>query len=147
MEPDLCEFIGLLNSREVDYLIVGGHAVAFHGFPRYTGDFDFFVRRTEGNARSLVGVLDDFGFGSLGISEEVLLAPNRVLQLGFPPDRIDILTSISGVDFDQAWAHREPSELAGIPVHFIGREELLINKRASGRPVDLGDLSRLEPSE
>ena len=105
----LKEFIALLNSHSVEYLIVGGHAVAFHGHPRFTGDIDFFIRMTPSNAQRLLAVLNDFGFGSVGITVRDLLEPKRILQLGQPPNRIDILTSISGVDFDSAWASRVES--------------------------------------
>jgi hypothetical protein len=143
LQKDLKEFIALLNSHGVDYLIVGGHAVAFHGFPRYTGDFDFFVRMSEDNATALLRVLAAFGFGDLGVERHTFLEPNQVLQLGRPPNRIDLLTTISGVDFDEAWARRVPAELDSLAVSFIGKEELLRNKRAAGRPKDLGDVSKL----
>lgn len=143
LQEDLKEFIVLLNSHSVEYLIVGGHAVAFHGFPRYTGDFDFFVRRSEENAVGLVKVLVAFGFDADTLKSETFMKPNQVLQLGVPPNRIDILTSISGVDFESAWEHRVAANLDAVPVSFIGKDELLVNKEAAGRPKDLGDLSKL----
>jgi hypothetical protein len=106
LQSDLSEFIGLLNSHKVEYVIVGGHAVAFHGHPRFTGDIDFFIRPTAENAERLLRVLDDFGFGSLGITAADLTEPGKVVQLGRPPNRVDILTSISGVDFESAWISR-----------------------------------------
>lgn len=143
LQSDLREFIGLLNSLKVEYLIVGGHAVAFHGHPRFTGDIDFFIRATSENADRVLRVLDAFGFGSLGISAADLTEPGQVVQLGRPPNRIDILTSISGVDFDSAWASRTPADLDGHAVNFIGVDELLKNKQASGRPKDLADAAKL----
>ena len=143
LQRDLREFIGLLNSHKVDYLIVGGHAVAYHGYPRYTGDFDFLVKSSDANADRLVQVLKDFGFGTLGIGRETFLKPEQILQLGLPPNRIDILTSISGVDFETAWRGRAVASLDGLPVAFIGKAELLRNKEASGRPKDLGDVAKL----
>lgn len=143
LQPDLREFIELLNSHKVKYLIVGGHAVAYHGFPRYTGDFDFFIGMSETNANAMMAVLQAFGFGSLGIERETFLKPNQIIQLGVPPNRIDLLTSISGVDFELAWQQRESANLDSLPVHFIGQEQLIANKEASGRPKDLGDLSKL----
>lgn len=143
LQTDLREFIGLLNSHSVEYLVVGGHAVAFHGHPRFTGDIDFFIRATGENADRVLRALDEFGFGSLGISASDLTAPGQVVQLGRPPNRIDILTSISGVDFDSAWAARAPADLDGHEVNFIGADDLLKNKQASGRPKDLADAAKL----
>lgn len=144
LQKDLKEFIELLNSHGVEYLIVGGHAVAFHGFPRFTGDFDFFIRMSEPNAKAMGHVLDAFGFGGLGISTEIFLRPNQVTQLGRPPNRIDILTTISGVEFDEAWLHRVPATMDAVPVFFIAKDQLLKNKEAAGRPKDLGDISKLK---
>jgi len=144
LQTDLKEFIGLLNSHNVDYLVIGGHAVAFHGFPRYTGDFDFFVKISDDNADALVAVLVRFGFASIELSRETFLKRSQILQLGIPPNRIDILTSISGVEFEDAWKHRIAAHIDDLQVHFIGKEDLIRNKRASGRPKDLGDLSKLE---
>jgi hypothetical protein len=143
LQADLREFIALLSSHEVEYVVVGGHAVAFHGHPRFTGDMDFLVRPTPENARRVLAVLDDFGFGTIGVSEGDLTTPGRVVQLGHPPNRIDILTSISGVDFDAAWASRIETEMAGQRVRMIGWSELLQNKRASGRQQDLVDVAKL----
>ena len=143
LQSDLREFIGLLNSLKVEYLVVGGHAVAFHGHPRFTGDIDFFIRATGENAERVLRVLAAFGFGSLGITAADLTEPGQVVQLGRPPNRIDILTSISGVDFDSAWTSRDPADLDGHAVNFIGADELLKNKQASGRPKDLADAAKL----
>lgn len=143
LQSDLREFIGLLNSFRVEYLVVGGHAVAFHGHPRFTGDIDFFIRATAENAERMLRVLDGFGFGALGITAADLIEPAKVVQLGRPPNRIDILTSISGVDFELAWRSRVPADLDGQAVNFIGAEELLKNKMSSGRPQDLADAAKL----
>lgn len=143
LQADLKEFIDLLNSRGVEYLIVGGHAVAFHGYPRFTGDIDVFIRITPANAQRLIAVLHDFGFGTLNISDRDLLQPKRVLRLGHPPNQIDILTSISGVDFDAAWTTRVESRMDNQPVIIIGWDELLRNKKASGREKDLADVAKL----
>jgi hypothetical protein len=144
LQKDLREFIGLLSSHAVEYLIVGGHAVAFHGYPRLTVDLDFFVRPSPENAARLLAVLDDFGFGALGISAGDLIASNKIIQLGREPNRIDLLTGISGVSFEDAWADRVEGALDGLTVPFIGMESLLKNKRASGRPQDLADAQHLE---
>jgi hypothetical protein len=143
LQSDLREFIALLNSHKVEFVVVGGHAVAFHGHPRYTGDIDFFVRTTPVNVERVLRVLDDFGFGNLGITTQDLLQPGQVVQLGRPPNRIDILTSISGVDFEEAWQSRVPTVLDDQPVGFLGFAELLRNKQASGRKKDLGDAEKL----
>lgn len=143
LQTDLREFIELLNSHGVDYVLVGGHAVAFHGHPRFTGDIDFLLRPTDENARRVLRVLDDFGFGSVGITQRDLLQPGQVVQLGQPPNRIDLLTSISGIDFDTAWSSRVEATLDEQPVNVLGLEELLRNKRASGRQKDLADVEKL----
>jgi hypothetical protein len=143
LQADLREFIVLLNSHEVEYLIVGGHAVAFHGHPRYTGDIDFLIRTTPANAARVLQVLQVFGFGALGIVERDLLEAGRVVQLGQPPNRVDLLTSVSGVDFESAWSSRVQTTMDDQPVNLIGWDELLRNKRASGRPKDLADLEKL----
>jgi len=143
LQADLREFIGLLSSHKVDSLIVGGHAVAFHGHPRFTGDIDFLIRTTPSNARRVLDVLNAFGFGTLGITESDLLEPGRIVQLGHPPNRIDILTSISGVDFDAAWEGRVQTVMDDQPVNLLGWNELLQNKQASGRQKDLADIEKL----
>jgi hypothetical protein len=143
LQSDLREFIALLNSLKVEYLVVGGHAVAFHGHPRFTGDIDFFIRATSENAERVLRALDAFGFGSLGVKAADLTEPGQVIQLGRPPNRIDILTSISGVDFDSAWPSRAPADLDGHAVNFIGMDDLLKNKHAAGRPKDLADAVKL----
>ncbi len=143
LHKDLREFIGLLNSHRVEYLVVGGYALAFHGVPRYTGDIDILVRCSADNASRIERCLADFGFASLGLAASDFLESGRVVQLGLPPNRIDLLTSISGVEFDEAWAGRVPAEIDGVPVSFIGRAAFLKNKRAAGRAQDRADLDRL----
>ena len=143
LHEDLREFIELLNSHGVDYVIVGGHAVAFHGYPRFTGDTDFFIRPTAENAEHLLRVLAAFGFGEIGLDVRTFTLPDKVVQLGRPPNRIDLLTAISGVTFDEAWDSRVAAALDGIPVCFLGRDALLRNKQASGRTKDKDDLERL----
>ncbi|HVE72139.1 MAG TPA: nucleotidyltransferase [Thermoanaerobaculia bacterium] len=143
LATDLREFIALLNSHGVDYLVVGGHAVAFHGHPRFTGDIDFLIRPTPTNAQRILAALTAFGMGGLGISESDLVESNRVVQLGYPPNRIDLLTSISGVDFDTAWQAHVQTVMDDQPVRVIGWDALLRNKRASGRRQDLADVEKL----
>ena len=143
LDKDFKEFVSLLNVRSVRYLIVGGYAVAAHGLPRYTGDFDTWIWLDSDNARKVLGVLDEFGFGGLDITEEDLTREDSVIQLGYAPHRIDLLASISGVNFEDAWLRRLTVEIEGEVVDFIGRQDLITNKRAVGRPQDLADVARL----
>jgi hypothetical protein len=143
LQKDLREFIEPLNSHHVEYLIIGGFALAFHGVPRFTGDIDILVRPSPENAALIEEVLRAFGFASLGLSAVDFLHPDRVVQLGHPPNRIDLLTSITGVTFEEAWAGCVAAELHGIPVRFIGREALIRNKKATGRMQDKADLEAL----
>ena len=138
------EFVGLLNEHEVRYLIVGGHAVAAHGHPRYTDDLDVWVECTPENARLLIQVLDDFGFSSLGLAENDFSEPDNVIQLGYPPQRIDLLTGLSGVSFAECYPARERFQHDGLTLAIIGLECLRKNKKAVGRHQDLGDLENLE---
>ena len=144
LQRDLREFIGLLNSLGVEYLIVGGHAVAYHGHPRFTGDIDFLVRPSAANAGRVVTALNKFGFSDLGLTEDDFVRRGSVVQLGRPPNRIDLLTLISGVDFDAAWIGSVAGELDGLPVRFIGFDDLLKNKQAAGRDQDLADVKKLK---
>ncbi len=140
---DSREFIGLLNSLGVEFVVVGGHAVAFHGHPRFTGDLDFLIRPSRSNAERLLEALEQFGFAELELSADDFLRPESVVQLGRPPNRLDLLTSISGVGTEEAWASRITGELDGLPVHFLGFDALLQNKIATGRDQDLADLGKL----
>lgn len=143
LQRDLREFIELLNSTKARYVIVGGYAVAYHGHPRFTGDIDLLVESSPENATALVQVLRSFGFGELGVQAGDFLSPDSVVQLGVPPNRIDLLTSISGVDFADVWSSRVDAQLDGLPVCFISKDLLLQNKRAAGRAKDLADVSQL----
>lgn len=143
LDKDLREFIELLNSLRVDYIVVGGHAVAFHGHPRFTGDIDFLARPSHENSERLINVIREFGFADFRLSPDDFTQPNSIVQLGQPPNRIDLLTSISGVDFDEAWDSKIAGELDGLPVFYLGWDSLLKNKRASGRAKDLADVSKL----
>jgi hypothetical protein len=143
LHPDWREFIGLLNSHAVEYVIVGAYARAFHGVPRSTGDIDFFVRPSAENSLRLERVLQAFGFGSLGLAAADFQHPGRIIQLGVAPYRIDIITSISAVPFEEAWEDRVPADLDGMPVWFLSRRAYRRNKAAAGRPKDLADLEAL----
>jgi hypothetical protein len=124
-------------------VVVGGYALAFHGVPRYTGDIDMLVRPSPDNAARLENVLRAFGFASLGLAAEDFLEPDQVVQLGRPPNRIDLLTSLTGVEFEEVWENRVAGSLEGVPVQFIGLDALARNKRATGRAQDRADLQAL----
>jgi hypothetical protein len=125
-------------------VIVDALALAFHGRPRYTGDLEVFVARDDENANKLMAVIEAFGFGHAGIKREDFLQVDQVIQLGREPNRIDILTGISGVSFHEAWANREPGKIADIAVSVISRDLLIKNKRAANRDKDQGDIKLLE---
>jgi predicted nucleotidyltransferase len=147
LSSDLREFIHLLNTKSVKYVIVGAWALAFHGRPRYTGDLDVFVAQEQNNADRLMEVMEAFGFGRAGISREDFLRVDHVVQLGRAPNRIDILTGISGVDFDDAWDSREQGNISGAAVFVISRDLLIKNKRAANRDKDLADVKLLEKTK
>jgi hypothetical protein len=142
--PDFKEFIESLNANHVRYLVIGGYAVAFHGHPRYTKDLDIWVERNRENAQALLHALAQFGMGSLGLTEDDFLEPDQVVQLGYPPNRIDILSSVSGVNFVDCYPQHVTTSLEGVEVNFIDLENLKKNKKASGRMQDLADLENLE---
>ncbi|HEX5492491.1 MAG TPA: nucleotidyltransferase [Candidatus Udaeobacter sp.] len=144
LSKDWREFLELLNSRGVDYVIVGAQSLAFHGRPRHTGDLDILVRPNRDNARLLLALLKDFGFEQSGFEETDFLQPQQIIQLGRVPSRIDLLTTISGVSTNEAFASKIAAALDGIPVFILGKEALIRNKRAVGRPQDLADIAALE---
>lgn len=144
LDQDFNEFVQLLLANDVRFLIIGGYALAAHGAPRYTGDLDTWLWVNSDNADRVLVVLESFGFGSLNITREDLLNPDTVIQLGYPPHRIDLLTGIDGVSFDEAWNRRVEFEVNGRQVPFISREDLITNKRAVARPQDLADVAKLE---
>lgn len=143
LDEDLREFVELLNALEVRYIVVGAFAVAYHGHPRFTADIDLFIERSNENAERLIKVIEQFGFSELGLSVDDFLQEDQVVQLGVAPNRIDLLTFISGVDFQDAWTTREQGEIEGLTVPFISKEMLKRNKTASGRSQDLADLEYL----
>lgn len=144
LSADLREFIELLNSRGVEYVIVGAHSLAFHGRPRYTGDLDVLVRPSLENAVKMVALLREFGFGVTDFTESDFIAPEQMIQLGRVPNRIDLLTGISGVEIEDAFRTRISTEMEGLPVFVLSKELLIRNKRAVGRPQDVADLEALE---
>jgi len=140
---DFEEFFELLNKNKVEYLVVGGYAFAIHAEPRFTKDMDIFIRSTAENASRIIQTLKDFGFGNLDVTKDDFLEDNQVIQLGYAPNRIDLLTSISGVEFDDAWKNKVTGTYGKTAVHFIGKEDLRKNKKATGRKSDLNDLDKL----
>jgi hypothetical protein len=143
MQPDFRELLALFNAHHVEYLIVGGYALAFHGAPRFTGDLDIFVKPDTANAQRILTALEAFGFASVGLTRHDFECPDQVVQLGVPPVRIDLITSITGVSWDEAWAGRIAGRYGDIAVPYIGREQFIANKRATGRTQDVADLEVL----
>ena len=144
LNQDFKEFIESLNDNGVRYLVVGGYAVALHGYPRYTKDIDIWVEMTSENASNILKALEQFGFGSLGVNAADFTVPDQMLQLGYPPGRIDLLTTLPGVEFSECYASRTTVEVDGVSVDFIDLENLKKNKKATGRHQDLADLENLE---
>jgi hypothetical protein len=143
IRTDFKELLELFNRHKVEYLVVGGYALAFHGVPRVTGDIDLFVRPADENAERILAALKEFGFGSLDLSRKDFTTLGTVIQLGVPPVRIDIITRVSGVPWEQANAGKVAGRYADTPVFFIGRDDFLANKRATGRAKDLADIEVL----
>jgi hypothetical protein len=143
IRTDFKELLELFNRHKVEYLIVGGYALAFHGAPRFTRDIDLFVRPTSDNAKRILAALNEFGFGSLDLAESDFTTPGRVVQLGVAPVRIDIITRVTGVPWEKASAGKVPGFYGDVPVFFIGRDDFIANKRASGRAKDAADIEAL----
>ena len=144
LNQDFKEFVELLNKNEVEYLIVGGYAVGIHGYPRYTGDLDIWINATRQNARKMVAVLAEFGFDSFGLTEEDFTKLGNVIQMGYPPFRIDILTTIDGVRFKDCYKNKIVVLHDEITLDVIGIEDLRRNKKVSGRLKDIDDLENLK---
>ena len=140
LPPDFKEFLRLLNSNAVEYLLIGGYAVGYYGYPRPTGDMDVWIATTADNARRVVDALREFGFDR---PVENLLRENEVIRMGVPPFRLEILTTISGVDFSACYARRLQVLLDDVQVSLISLSDLKVNKRASGRSKDVADLENL----
>jgi predicted nucleotidyltransferase len=144
ISKDFKEFLELLNKNKVKYLVVGGYAIAFHGYPRYTKDIDLWILMEKSNAESILKTLDEFGFSGIGITVEDLNTPETVIQLGYPPNRIDLITEVSGLTFEECYDKKIEITVEGTSVFFIDLESLKKNKKASGRHQDLADLENLE---
>ncbi len=144
LNPDYRDILSAFTDAGVEYLIVGAYALAAHGLPRATGDLDLWVRPTPANARRVFEALAQFGAPLDQVSVEDFATEDVVFQIGVAPRRIDILTSIEGVDFDTAWEKRMEIEMEGLTLPVLSLEHLIQNKRALGRPQDLADVARLE---
>jgi hypothetical protein len=142
-QKDFKELLELFNEHKVEYIVIGSYALAFHGAPRFTGDIDIFVHSSSENAQRILSALTAFGFGSLNLTVDDFQNPNSVVQLGTPPVRIDIITSITGVTWEEAEKGKKFGSYGNVPVCFLGREQYIINKRATGRKKDLADLEAL----
>ena len=145
LNRDFKEFVGLLNDGGVEYLVVGGYALAVHGRPRYTGDLDLWVDNDPANIARLLAALDAFGFASLGLKAADFAPPDAVVQLGYAPGRIDLLTGIDGVTFGPCFARKQTVSLGGVALPVIHIDDFKANKLAAGRPQDIADLASLEP--
>jgi hypothetical protein len=142
LHPDFSDFVEALNDNNVEYVVVGSFALAFHGSPRATGDIDFWIRPTTSNAKALIKALEVFGFGALDISEEDIVS-GKIIQLGFPPVRIDIITIIDGLIPEEIWDTKEKGKLGPHDVFYLGKEAFIKNKRTMRRHKDLADLELL----
>jgi hypothetical protein len=147
MNRDFVEMLSALCAAGADFLIVGAHALAVHGVPRATGDLDIWVRPTAANADRVLEALGAFGAPLFDLTRDDLMRSDTVFQIGLPPSRIDVLSGISGVTFDDAWARRVDIAIDDLTVPVIGRDDFITNKRASGRPKDLSDLALLPPAD
>jgi predicted nucleotidyltransferase len=144
LDKDFREFIGLLNEHKVKYLVIGGYAVNFHGYPRYTKDIDFWLWMTDENIKKLINAIKDFGFGSLNLVVEDFMTPENIIQLGYEPLRIDLLMDVDGVSFEECYNRRTETKLDGTMVNFLSIQDLITAKKKAGRLQDLADAEQLE---
>jgi len=144
LSQDFKEFIALLNDHSVKYLVVGGYAVAVHGHPRYTKDLDIWIGQSRENAGKIIHVLNDFGFGSLALSSDDFLVKDQIIQLGYPPNRIDLITTLQDVVFDECYSSKIQVKIDEVIVNFIDNKNLIKNKKATGRLQDLADAENLD---
>jgi predicted nucleotidyltransferase len=140
---DFRDFLRLLNENEIKYVVIGGYAVAYHGYVRYTGDLDVFVEFSKDNAQKLVTAFREFGFASARVSPALFLKKGKIIRMGSEPMRLEVLNEIDGVSFNECFEHRRVTKLANLKINFIDLPRLLKNKRASGRLKDLGDVEAL----
>ena len=143
LPPDFKDFLKLIKSKNIKYLLIGGYAVGYHGYPRATNDMDIWIAIDSVNAELLVQVLKEFGFDTPQLSKDLFLEENKIIRMGVAPIRIEILTSISGVNFEECYQKKVADEIDGIQVDIINLRHLKINKKASGRHKDLDDFENL----
>lgn len=143
LHPDFRDFLRFLNAQEVEYLVVGGYAVGYHGYPRATGDLDIWIAISEDNAEKATAALRAFGVTGEGVAKTLFLEADKIIRMGVPPVRIEVITGASGVAFGDCYSRRETVEVEGLPVNFISLQDLKVNKKASGRHKDLEDLDHL----
>ena len=144
LNKDFREFIALLNAKEVKYLVIGGYAVAYHGYPRYTKDIDFWIWLNEDNAKKVVSAIHAFGMSSMNIKVEDFMSEDTVIQLGMPPNRIDILTDLETLDFETCYAQKEIANFNGLDVAMLDLDNLIKSKLNAGRPQDKVDAKKLK---
>jgi len=143
-EKDFVDFIRLCNKHQVEYLVVGGLAVVVHGYPRFTGDMDIWMKISDDNANKMLEVIKDFGMTSLGITKADLLEKDGVIQFGVRPVRIDIMNDLAGISFDAAFEKKKQLTRADVVINFIGLNDLLISKKVAGRKQDKADIQKLK---
>lgn len=146
LDRNFADFLKSLNAHGVEYLVVGGYAVGYHGFVRATGDLDVFVRLSQRNAEKLIAAFKDFGFDVPELTVAVFMESGKIVRIGVPPLRLEVMNGISGVSFDRCYGKRAEETIDGVRVCFIDRESLLLNKQAAGRPKDLADIEALTRS-
>jgi hypothetical protein len=143
VQPDFKELLELLNAHKVEYIIVGAYALAFHGVPRFTGAIDIFVKPDPKNAEKILAALEEFGFSSLDLTKSDFEDPDKVVQLGVAPVRVDLITSLTGVTWQQANKGKVEGTYGDVPVYYIGRKDFLVNKKTLGRKKDLADIEAI----
>ncbi len=143
LPKDFKEFLKLLNANQVEYLLIGGYAVGYHGYPRATADMDIWIAAKPDNSTKIINVFNDFGFSDFMLQPDIFLKEDQIIRIGLPPIRIEVITTISGVSFDECYSERIIGRIDGIQVNLIDLKHLKINKKASGRHKDLNDLENL----
>jgi predicted nucleotidyltransferase len=148
LEKDFEDFIVLLNKYQVEYMVIGGYALMFHGKPRYTGDLDIWIAISDQNAQKTLSVIKDFGMASLGLTKDDFLKPGIINQIGYPPLRIDILNEIDGIEFAQAKTNVQLVTMDnGVTINYIGVQDFIKNKKATGREQDIADIKEIQKKE
>lgn len=140
---DFKDFVKLLTENKVEYLIVGGYAVGVHGYPRYTGDLDIWINNSDENAKRILKCVNDFGFSSYNLKLTDFTKDGRIVQLGYPPIRIDIINLVDGVKFSECYKNKKIVKIDDLDVNFIGYDDLIKNKKATSRPRDIDDIQNL----